>query len=126
MAFVEQKIAIEIEGGGWVGGRHHREQGSANDREKQNTAQLMGWMVLRVAPADFKGEAVYELAKGAMIAMDERRTEALRVVLRQVGAMTEVKPKFVEPIRNDPFSDYRKVIIEKIAKSTMIATVRGT
>lgn len=42
-------IAIEIDGGGWVQGRHHREQGRQNDEAKRLAAEELGWKVLRVS-----------------------------------------------------------------------------
>lgn len=47
LAWPEQKIAIELEGGIWTGGRHTRGKGFEADCEKYNMAALMGWRVLR-------------------------------------------------------------------------------
>lgn len=52
-AWPEKKVAVEIEGGVWTGGRHTRGAGFIKDTEKYNTAALLGWKVLR-----FHGEAV--------------------------------------------------------------------
>lgn len=41
------KVAVEIEGGVWSGGRHTRAAGFIKDCEKYNAAVLMGWRVLR-------------------------------------------------------------------------------
>jgi len=43
-----EKLALEIEGGHWVNGRHNRPAGFAKDIEKYNEAVLMGWRLLRV------------------------------------------------------------------------------
>jgi hypothetical protein len=43
-------VAVEIEGGRWIAGRHNSPQGFANDIEKYNIAALDGWLVLRVVP----------------------------------------------------------------------------
>jgi very-short-patch-repair endonuclease len=52
-AFPSLKLAIEIDGATWSGGRHTRGGGFDADCEKLNTAALMGWTVLR-----FSGTAV--------------------------------------------------------------------
>ena len=46
-AFPEAKIAAEIEGGVWSGGRHNRASGYTKDCEKYNNAVLLGWRVFR-------------------------------------------------------------------------------
>ena len=40
-------VAVEIEGGSWVGGRHANPVGMALDCEKYNAATARGWKVLR-------------------------------------------------------------------------------
>jgi len=42
-----EKLALEIEGGTWSGGRHTRGKGFENDCEKYNTAAIHGWTILR-------------------------------------------------------------------------------
>ena len=49
-AWPAHMLAVEVEGGGFVGGRHGRGQGMAADAEKYNEAALLGWLVLRVTP----------------------------------------------------------------------------
>jgi very-short-patch-repair endonuclease len=46
-AWVDRKIAAEIEGGTWAGGRHTRGKGFEDDCEKYNTAVSLGWRVYR-------------------------------------------------------------------------------
>lgn len=46
-AWPEHRIAAEVEGGIWTGGRHTRGSGFEKDCEKYNTAALLGWTVLR-------------------------------------------------------------------------------
>ena len=43
-------VAIEVEGGAYTNGRHTRGKGFENDLEKYNTAESMGWHVLRFTP----------------------------------------------------------------------------
>ncbi len=50
-AWPERKIAVEIEGGTWSGGRHVRGKGFENDCTKYNSAAILGWTVLRVTTA---------------------------------------------------------------------------
>jgi len=51
-AHLPTKIAIEIEGGIWAGGRHTRGSGFAADCEKYNSAAMEGWTVLRLTSVD--------------------------------------------------------------------------
>lgn|GEM_PF-5268097 len=44
------KIAVEIDGGIWSGGRHVRGKGFEEDLEKMNLAVLYNWKVLRFTP----------------------------------------------------------------------------
>lgn len=57
-AWPQQKVAVEIEGGVWSGGRHTRGSGFIKDMEKYNVAGLLGWRVFRFLPDQLKkGEA---------------------------------------------------------------------
>lgn len=44
------RIAIEIDGGVWVGGRHNNPTGYLGDLDKFNAAATMGWVVLKFTP----------------------------------------------------------------------------
>ena len=48
LAWIDKKLAVEVEGGVWTNGRHTRPKGFINDCEKYNQAALDGWRVLRV------------------------------------------------------------------------------
>jgi len=72
IAFVEQKVALEIEGGLFRGGRgggnaigaHTSGVGVLRDMEKYNEAVVMGWRVVRVTPRQISdGTAVRLLWK---------------------------------------------------------------
>lgn len=52
-AWPANRIALEIEGGAWTGGRHTRGGGFLDDMEKYNEAACMGWRVLRCTPDEF-------------------------------------------------------------------------
>lgn len=58
-AFAEQRLAVEVEGGGWVNGRHNRGAGMEKDIEKYNALTLAGWRLLRFTGRAIKsGEAL--------------------------------------------------------------------
>lgn len=59
IAFVQERLAVEVQGGGWKGGRHHRPKGYRNDCEKAAYAMMDGWRVLHVVPEQIQsGEAI--------------------------------------------------------------------
>lgn len=51
-AWLAQKVALEVEGGIWMGGGHTRGKGFSKDILKYNTAVLLGWRVVRCVPSD--------------------------------------------------------------------------
>jgi len=53
------KIAVEIDGGTYIGGAHVRGKGYERDCKKNNAAQCEGWVVLR---ADRNMVGTYEFA----------------------------------------------------------------
>lgn len=67
-ALIDQRLAVEMDGGIWTGGRHTRGAGYIADMEKLNEAILLGWRVIRCTPQ--------QVADGT----------ALRYVLRALGA----------------------------------------
>lgn len=57
-----RRIAVEVEGGVWSGGRHTRGAGFVGDCEKYNAATLLGWSVLRFVPrSGWIGPAVEQI-----------------------------------------------------------------
>ncbi len=61
-ALPKQKLAVEIEGGVFSGGRHTRGKGFTADLEKYNAAALQGWCVLRYTAKSVKdGSALTEV-----------------------------------------------------------------
>jgi very-short-patch-repair endonuclease len=49
-AIPEIKLAIELEGGAYIRGRHVRPTGFVNDMEKYNALSELGWVLLRYQP----------------------------------------------------------------------------
>lgn len=70
----DHKVAVEIDGAIWSGGRHTRGAGFLRDCEKLNLAALSGWVVLR-----FSGELVRsgEAAQMVTMALNQRAATAL-------------------------------------------------
>lgn len=58
-AWPELMLAVEVEGGGWIQGRHNRGEGFLADLKKYGAAQRMGWTIYRTAGELIKsGEAL--------------------------------------------------------------------
>lgn len=66
-AIPDHKIALEVEGGVWTGGRHIRAQGFLGDMEKYNTATLMGWRVFRTTPDDLLKMVTLNMVQQAIL-----------------------------------------------------------
>jgi very-short-patch-repair endonuclease len=62
----EQKLAIEIEGGVWNGGRHTTGAGFSADCEKRAEAVLLGWRVLNFPGAWVKDGRALRYAELAL------------------------------------------------------------
>ena len=65
-AIPAHKIALEVEGGVWTGGRQTSSVGFLKDMEKYNTATLMGWRVFRTTPEDLYKKKTLDLLKTAI------------------------------------------------------------
>jgi hypothetical protein len=61
------RIALEVNGGAWTQGRHTRGEGYIEDLNKLNEAQLLGWQVYQVTPAQVKtGQAIGLIERALM------------------------------------------------------------
>jgi very-short-patch-repair endonuclease len=54
VAFPSVKLAVEIEGGGFIAGRHSRGLGLEKDAEKSALLAAAGWRLLRCTPRQVK------------------------------------------------------------------------
>ena len=50
-AWIKARVALEVEGGIWIQGRHSRGAGMLKDMEKYNRAAALGWRVCRCTPS---------------------------------------------------------------------------
>ena len=82
-AWIEQKVAAEVEGGIHNRGRHVRAEGYEDDCEKYNLAVLQGWRILR-----FTADMVYG---GRAVALLE--AILLGKPLRAIAAPGEEQPE---------------------------------
>lgn len=71
LAWAPDKVALEIEGGIWIQGRHNRGEGMLRDMEKYNEAQLMGWTVLRYSTEQIKNSVPIADLRRALGAEEE-------------------------------------------------------
>jgi len=63
MAWPAFMLAVEMDGGGFVGGRHGRGLGIEKDCEKYSAAAVLGWRLVRCTPRQVKsGQAVEWIA----------------------------------------------------------------
>lgn len=62
-ALPEYKVAIEVEGGVWVSGRHINPKGFLGDMEKYNEATRLGWYLIRCTPETQYSTATLDLIK---------------------------------------------------------------
>lgn len=78
--FAGAKLAVEIDGGGWVGGRHSRGTGIENDCEKASHIAMAGHRLMRVTPGQInRGEAL----KWILVALGLRSPDTLHLQDRE-------------------------------------------
>lgn len=66
------KLALEVEGGTWAGGRHTTGAGYSRDCEKYNEALIIGWRVLRVTTDMIKdGSAADQVGRAMRGSLDQ-------------------------------------------------------
>jgi len=60
------RIAVEIQGGVWVRGKHGRGEGIVKDHDKLNAAQCMGYIVLQFTPSQIVDGSFAEVVSDAL------------------------------------------------------------
>ena len=65
-AWPESKLALEVDGGIWIKGRHTRGAGWLKDTEKLNSAATQGWRCLRCTPQQLASDDMIKTIKSAL------------------------------------------------------------
>ena len=87
-ALTSHRIAIEVEGGGWSGGRHSRGTGFKSDLQKYELAVRSGWTVYRCDPAMVTSGGAMDTIK-ILIKIKEGGIESLG---NSIGEATDARP----------------------------------
>ena len=66
LAWVDSKLALEVDGGNWVKGAHVRPARILKTQEKENTAAGMGWRILHCEPSALASQQTIDYIKAAL------------------------------------------------------------
>lgn len=72
-ALIGHRLLIEVEGGGWTGGRHTRGAGFEGDLAKYDAAMRLGFTVYRCSPAMVKSGRAIETIAGLVKLVEGRK-----------------------------------------------------
>lgn len=72
VAWLDHQLAVEVDGGGFIGGRHSRGTGIEKDAEKYAEALLLGWKVLRTTPKQVKNGLTVSWVVRALAGIEAR------------------------------------------------------
>jgi hypothetical protein len=89
LAWPAAKVALEIDGAVWSGGRHTRGSGWLKDTEKLNAAACLGWRMLRCMPKDLCIKETAEIVRAAISNTQAMREELER--LRDVVCPADIE-----------------------------------
>ena len=65
-AWIDAKVALEVQGGLFVQGRHSRGAALMKEHEKLNAAAALGWRVMFCTPQQLRSGEVLEMVKKAL------------------------------------------------------------
>jgi hypothetical protein len=68
LAWPEERLALEVVGGLWMGGRHNTPEGYLSDMEKFNAAACLGWRILFTTPRGLSSFGTAAMVKEALSA----------------------------------------------------------
>lgn len=67
LAWPDYQLAVEVQGGVWIGGRHVRGGGIEGDCEKASEAAILGWRLLPVTSGMVRSGQALDFIKRALI-----------------------------------------------------------
>lgn len=65
-AWMDAKVALEVDGGIWTQGRHTRGAGWLKDTDKLNAACVLGWRLLRCTPEQLESGEIMPVVRQAL------------------------------------------------------------
>lgn len=87
-AIPQLRIAIEIDGGIWINGRHNRASGYIGDMEKFNAAATLGWVVLKFTPQEQYSQKIFDIIATAIATQQElygKEKESFLTISKPIG-----------------------------------------
>lgn len=97
-AWVAERLAIEVEGGAYILGRHVRGAGFEQDAVKYNYGALTGWRILRFGPAAVRAGIIPQAVRLHIDRWNTTPAEQARR-LREFVAASPKPPKKRKPRR---------------------------
>lgn len=76
-AWLEYKVALEVDGGIWIKGGHNRGAQIKKTWEKENAAQLLCWRIFKCEPCDLCTNETVSMIRSALLikALDDLKKE---------------------------------------------------
>lgn len=65
-AFLDGKVALEVQGGLFTGGRHTRGAALLKEQEKLNAAAVQGWRILYCVPQELCMQETVDMIRAAL------------------------------------------------------------
>ncbi len=66
LCYEAEKVAVEVQGGVFSGGRHVTGKGFSDERSKSAQAQILGWAYIEVTPAMIRSGEAVDLVRRAL------------------------------------------------------------
>lgn len=87
-AWCARMLALEVEGGVWIYGRHNRAKGYIADLEKYSTAAALGWRIIRLTPEQLEQGMLHNILRMEQQQLLQRAEHALRALEQAIARGT--------------------------------------